>query len=828
MKKSEPKLNGGLNDVLKKQKLAVLIIHILVVASYTIKSLSKALFGFFILHSTPLIIDAVHGSVDILEHIIISIAGHFARKEPDEKYPVGRKTLLDIVGLAIGISVLSLSISCFVNAIRGGQHKYLIQSRENIAYVGIIFLACSCISWITFVFEKRLAVRYSLREYVDDANELGQDAILELAAGLAAVIAWGVSYYWPNTIEIVHSVTYRIMLLGIGAYLLYHGIYSAWENLNNLMNPGLDKTILSELTEHIGLNLPAGCQLIYTEGFPLKTFSRADDLYIFGTLDIEQGLQAESKRIQENAEIITQKYLSYTGKNLIITFYLQTSSENQNRLDEESNILLSKIWGLDSNSTLTESFYLLRKGDIVGSYDAVRMLDLLKFNAKERELYIWICCQKTLYIDGPSHPDAYKVENQLHKEIEYSMTTPSTVMFAVWQLFRIVLSGDLFKGEYFDKIKSLIEKMKRVIQEHKTLELDPIILAECAFVLGIYYERSCQYEIGKSTDYYKTAERFYLESGIVSEADRLYNSWGHQKTLLYELQEAIVLLEKSMEIKKQKGNDAGIVGMSYTLGCLADAYSRSALFDKANGLYLEDLRLIKEAQLPHLEHGVSIKRAESLIRRGVCDGQNEQIAAGVTACRQVFEKNNLPNETSFFAAKALLKGLLWLYESTDNKIQHEKYISESLDLCKKMSSFSEYSKAFLLRLKGRMLGCQGSYNEAYKYFTKSEALFISMSRGLQFRNSAIQSIVCKLESSKYSILENSSQLSQMEIAVEELQRFITPLRGLLGDVQNMLEEELDFLRKSLKALKKKKNTDREYINKNIIKPANKLIALIEG
>jgi hypothetical protein len=449
-------------------------------------------------------------------------------------------------------------------------------------------------------------------------------------------------------------------------------------------------------------------------------------------------------------------------------------------------------------------------------------------DTKEKKLYTWICCQKTLYIDGPSHLDAYKVEDQLHKEIKNDITRPSTVMFTVWRLFRIVLSGDLFKGEYFDKIKSLIEKMERVIQEHKRLGLDPIIPAECAFVLGIYYERSDQYDIDKSTDYYKTAERFYLESGIVSEADRLYNSWGHQKTLLYELQEAIVLLEKSMEIKKQKSNNTEIVGMSYTLGCLADAYSRSALFDKADELYLEDLRLINDAQLQHLESGVSIKRAESLIRSGVCAGQNAQITAGIKVCRQVLNKNNLPNETVFFAVKALLKGLLWLYESTDNKIQREEYISESLDLCKKMNSFSEYSKAFTLRLKGRMLGCQGSYNEAYKYFTKSEALFISMSRGLQFRNSAIQSIVCKLESSKYNIMEDSNQLNQMEIAIEELHRFITPLRGLLGDIQNMLEEELDFLRKSLKALKKKKTTGREYINKNIIKPANKLIALIEG
>lgn len=813
-----------MNDSQKKQKLAALIIHIVVIASYAIKSSIKAVFGVFILDSIPLVIEAIHGIVDIFEHIIISIAGYFARKEPDEKFPIGRKPLLDIIGMVIGISVILLAITCFKNAIFGDSSNSTEYGREGIAKVSLVFIICSVISWIVFFFEKRLAIKNSLREYVEDANELSHDAVLELGAGLVGAIAWSMSFIWPKMIGSIHSWLFRVMLLGIGSYLLYHGIKSFWENKKNLLNPGLDRSALSELTEHINLNLPDGCKINKTQ-LPLTAFSRADQLFVFGTICIQDKLKSESLRILENAENTIQKYLSYTEKDIIVKLGLEISCDDENKLNQETEVLSDQIWGLDNKSVLFEAFYTFRKGDIQGSYNAVKSFDLSQLSDNEKILYDWICCCKSLYIDGSGSLASTEADESLETKYNDEISKPSDVMFLVWRLLRVILSGDLYKSEFTGQIKDITDMLEDIVKEPKDLPV--IIQAECAFVLGIYYERSSQYDIDKSTGYYKKAERRYLESGIISEADRLYNSWGHQRMLLYELEEAIVLLEKSLKIKKEKSEDAGIIGISYTLGSLADVYCRSGLFDKAEEFYAEDIELIKKAQLDHLEPGVCLKRAESLIKKGLWQQDSESIITGVDICRHILAGSQTEKNT-FFAAKAIVKGLLWLYELAGDTAEKSEILSECSELLEKMDPFSDYTKAFKMRFKGRYLGEQGSFSQAYNCFVKSQALFVSMGRGLEFRNTAIQSIVCKLEIGKYKIRENCQQFNQLQIAIDDLRRFISPLQGLLGNVQNTLEEELRSLEKALSFLQKNKKIKPDYISKNIFRPLNRLIALLEG
>ncbi len=812
-----------MSDSRKNQKSAEFIIHIVVIASYAIKSSIKTVFGIFLLGSIPLIIEAVHGLIDIIEHIIISIAGYFARKEPDEKFPIGRKPLLDVIGMVIGISVILLAVTCFKNAMFGNSDNSSY-GREGIAKLSLVFLFCSVISWIVYFFEKRLAIKNSLREYVDDADELSHDAVLELGAGLAGVAAWSMSFIWPEMIGSIHSLLLRVMLFGIGSYLLYHGIKSFWENKKNLLNPGLDRSFLSELREHINLNLPDGCK-IDRKDLPLTTFSRADQLFVFGTICIQDKLKTESQRILENAENTIRKYLSCTGKNIIVKLDLEILSDNENKFGMETEILLDQIWGLNNKSILFEGFHIFRKGDILGSYNAVNSIDLLQLRDEEKPLYKWICCCKILYIDGPNSLASSEADNSLKMEHNVKICNSSEVMFVIWRFLRIILSGDLYKSKYDIEIEDITGIIEDIVKDSK--EFPAIIKAECAFVLGIYYERSNQYDIDKSTSYYKIAERLYFESGIVSEADRLYNSWGHQRMLLYELEEAAVLLEKSLKIKKDKTVDTEIIGISYTLGSLADVYCRSGMFKKADEYYARDLELIRKAQLDHFESGVFVKRAESLIKKGLWERDSESIIFGLDICRRIVQTEQA-EKTNFFAMKAIVKALLWFCELVDDTEKRSDMISECNKLLEKMEPFSNYSKAFKMRLEGRYLGEIGSFRQAYKCFIKSEALFISMSRGLQFRNSAIQSIVCKLEIAKYKIRENCQQLNQLQIAIDDLHYFISPLKGLLGNVQTTLEHELESLEKALKFLHKNKKIKPNFISENIFRPLNRLIVLLEG
>ena len=187
------------------------IIHISVVVSYFAKAVTKGVAG-VMLGSPPLINDALHGALDIGEHGLIAWVGKHARREKESLYPLGRKPLLDIVGLVIGLGIAGLALKCLQDAVAAlwaimnslfGLAAQLpsfilaiLPSQEldanegTIWLVGLIFVACATVSLVIYRIETSLARKHRLKEYLDDAMELRQDAILELATGGCFLLAW--------------------------------------------------------------------------------------------------------------------------------------------------------------------------------------------------------------------------------------------------------------------------------------------------------------------------------------------------------------------------------------------------------------------------------------------------------------------------------------------------------------------------------------------------------------------------------------------------------------------------------------------------------------
>ena len=196
-----------------------------------------------------------------------------------------------------------------------------------------------------------------------------------------------------------------------------------------------------------------------------------------------------------------------------------------------------------------------------------------------RHLAMWIRAESILRIKGAGSEEAQHILESVGTLPPDESSLPSAGILGSWAL---ICATDATQGH--PQKKPQLDRFRKCVEEALAAhtEWPPLVRAECAFAVGHSWQNGPDFNVNTTKQWFRRAEELYIQSGIRSESDRLKTSWGHLLTLLYELGDAVVLLEESRAVREQK-ND--VTGQSFVFGCLGDAYSRLGQFDRAYQCY---------------------------------------------------------------------------------------------------------------------------------------------------------------------------------------------------------------------------------------------------
>jgi divalent metal cation (Fe/Co/Zn/Cd) transporter len=813
---------------------AMLVIHCSVVCSYFGKAVTKAIAG-VLLGSPPLINDAIHGFLDIGEHVLIAVVGRTARKAEEARFPLGRKPLLDVVGFVIGLSVAGLGLKCLRDGLVASLRAleltvgifqyfpsawirhlpdppdYSIASKAWVA--GSIFTACAIVSFVVYWLEYRLAERHRLKEYKDDAVELRQDAVLELATGSCLLMAWVVAFSlerWsgiPDSFPKVNAYASGLVLLGLSAYLLFHAYHAIKENVCNLLHPGLDMDAVERLKSHLAAALPDGCALISRDETDLIAYTTGEVLHVTGLIGMPRAQMAAADLILDRASYVTATFLADRAEEIKVRFFPLPGAWSFADVEAEWRRLLVDIWQIDPRGVSWPCFVALKKGDLSEALQlATRTLQ--GATPKEAIALVWMRAAAALYAGEDKNQPANNFSATLDA---LAQDDPRRLAFLTQEVLSSVVTGVIHdpvatRSGIDDRVEQL-----RSILDGSTTGYPPVLLAETAFVLGLLAERQDRFDLQLSERRYRQALGLYLGSGFPLESDRLLNTWGHQKSLLYEIEEATHLLERSRSIKEIKGDE---LGLSFTLGCLGDNLRRAGDFAAAVSYYKRDLGILDSLGVDHARDSVICKLGESEVACGFVEGNAILLDCGIARMESVLYNAASASSLGFFARKGLAKGIIWKALMPNNQ-DSTSLFARAEQVLAETESFSPYANAHANRLRGRLARVTRNYNTATQLLTDARDGFASMCSGTEFRTASMQSLCCGVEIALSQADMRKAQTA-LHRACAQLQLYLQGMGGLLGATRYRMDAHIDAI------------LDRRTHVSDANAHANHLIALIEG
>lgn len=787
------------------------IIHVAVVLSYFGKATVKAVCGFYF--GSPLLInDSIHSIIDIWEHALVAVVGKQARKEAEARFPLGRKPLLDVVGFVIGLSMAGLALKCLKDGFSAALHamdlmfgiKGLLPSwltrllpeltrygtPSQLWIIGAIFIACALLSFLVYPIEYGLARKHRLKEYQDDATGLWQDAVLELATGLCVLGAWllvivvraSAGKAW--SFETVTTVTTAVVLLGLCAYLFTHAVHSIAENTRNLLHPGLDDESVDLLRAHLARAIPCGCELVKEKVSDITCYTSGDVLYVTGVIRIPRSRLYASDLVMDHAQHVAASFLKGKAGDVNVRFFPAPEEWSTNDAHAQWGRLLTEIWLVKPEGVVWEYFSSLKRGEL-SKAAALAESGLESVGLNERMLRLWVLAMATLYGDGGLSPSAEVVAGRVGAALdEMPEQDARRVAFHCWDLVRAITSGRIH-GQSEDGREAAALRAIEAAAESRA-GVPEILRAEAEFVLGMLAERQGGYDLQLSEHRYRQALALYLSSGFPLEADRLLNTWGHQKSLLFEIEEAAYLLNLSRTMKELKGDK---LGLAFTLGCLGDNHRRAGEFENAIACYLEDLRISEAFSIDHSAASVTCKLGETEVCAGFLGQDASLLNRGVERLRNLYSQNGLSDQARFFAGKGLAKGLLWKAAASGREYI-ARLLSDAEGVLVCLRPFSPYSAAHLDRLNGRLARLRGDYGNAVRLLMQAQDSFVAMTGNVKTKVSSLQAICCGIEAAMARGPQDG-RAEELRVACEDLRRLVNSLQGLLGAARERMESLLE-------------------------------------
>ena len=792
----------------KDANVAQLKISIAVIGSYFFKSIVK-LVGGSTLSIPPLVADGIHGLVDILEHGLLVLAGRHARKPDREKYPLDREPLIELTGVAIFTGLFFVGLTFFREAVKTiaavvvNAHwislelpAWVIESLPELSVpdVNVLWIAalilflCFTVTEFVYRFQSRLAIQNKLREMEDDAKELRSDGWLELAmfagfaSGWIAIMIVGRSASSEALLNTCSLVT-GIVLLGLSIYLMILSVSEIYPKYQNLMNVAINRKERTQLEKIINERLPERCR-VYKH---LIAYYRGQQLFVTGHIYIDRSLMISADSILRRAEFSAEGFLSNLSDDIHVQFS-PLFFYNEESIVSDLNSVLDTIWSVSPYRAVAEAFRMLRKGQIDKAKEVI--LEDPPKDANERSLAAYINAEISLRNQGTDHPETKHASENVLKLLDEDLPLPVTMMLASWFLIYIVQSTkNSFEGQ-----ADIVAARDRLVKlMNSTNHIPDIARAEASFALGYSWERCHAYDLRKSIDFYRSAELHYAKSGIRSESDRLMNTWGHLETLMYFLGDAQVHLELSLEIRKLKRDP---IGLSFNYGCLGDLYSRLGDFSKANTFYNQDIDLLSDLEIRHQIPLVMCKQGEAQIRGGLAEKDSRAVLKGISLCREsgILDKSQ-NHHAQFFAKKGQIKGWLGLVAISTESSQITHYQQQCSELICDFRGGNDYENAFASRLNGRYEGLNGDLEKAVSDLDEAANYFDKMIESRFEIALRLQSIACRIEMMRHKIA-NDAVTGDDLAPVEELEDFLEPLGGMLGDAAERIKEIIDRIRTS--------------------------------
>ena len=797
---------------------ALWVIHITVCGGYLLKAIAK-LAGGIVLSSPVLINDGLHGIIDIVEHGIITVVSKIARDGNLSKYPLGKMPLLDIIGLVIGLSVICLGFKCLAEAL--GLTALALNHLWNISNIipvwlwdvlvndksyrqlsplpiALIMLGCWTVSIVTHRIEISLAVLHDWKEYKVDANELFQNSLLELITGLGMLIVAGVLYISPPkpstfsiSMLISESVT-PVMLVFLGFYFIRNGMVMIYEECHELLNPPLDRKHVLNLITTVNENLPDGCSVI-EEDRVVKIWRRSSKVYVIGTIEIANNCWEMASNIIEDCKHTISNFISGIDGGYETIVHLQPHKlVCEVNIETEWKAWIKKIAGDKAHQDILLCFTLLRKSNFCSLENCIRKLEQANLSSIERGLLLWFKGQVDLEVHGAMSEEVSKVSRQVRKYCEQERN-PVAMLLMAWDVLRCIL---LPSEQRVNSEISFLEDINSVIEDNNF----PVeIRAECSFIMGMYWERAANYDLARSVQFYRRALSLYFSGVAPSEADRLLNTWGHQKTLMLELSEAKRLIKRSLQIKRRK---ADVIGLAYSIGCLADNYTREGLYQEALLNYDYNLKYLKEAETFYLPF-VQIKRTECLFRIGILSSNIALIEETEKAAAELQKQLPFESDEYFFASKCLSKcifvGSLLKYSHLNSSRFESQRFGDVLPV---IDSKSKYIQALLKRMEGRYQLLLNNINSAIANFEEAAKLFESMARGTSHRTTSLESLLCKFEIGIIKVIYKNGDKQIISDNIALIRDLFSSLGGLTGNAGILISKYMDEIELYIKKYNK--------------------------
>ena len=807
-------------------------ISVAVISSYAFKACIK-LTGGVMFSMPPLVADGIHSCIDILEHGAIVLAGRHARKPDRDRYPLDREPLIELIGLFIflglffvGLNFLSESIKAITAVmVEAGWiwielplwiTKLLPQiTLPNVSILWIVALLlflCYFVTEVVYRFQIRLAKEYKLREMEDDAKELRSDGWLELSMGLGFAAGWIVIHIIKTTSSSelaihISALLTSIILFSVSIYLVTIAIPEIYKKYQNIMNVALNRKKRNELEKNINARLPKRCAILN----PITAFYRGEQLYISGRIRIDRSLMVSADIVLAKAERTAQQFLSNLSDDIRVQFspiFLWDSES----IELDFNNTLRLTWSVPPFSQAAQAFRFLRKGRINKAQKIIS--DDTTTDKNEIALASYVNGECSLRINGPYHQKTQHYAEIIENLLSQDLPLPIKTMFASWIL---IYTTDRSKNSESEQ-PTILEARERLENLSKPgVYIPDIVRAEAEFALGFSWERCHQYDLRKCTDHYKQSEAYYIQSGIRSESDRLMNTWGHLETLIYALGDAQDHLGEAHKIKKIR-NDS--LGLSFTYGCLGDLYSRLGKFDEAENWYSLDIDLLTTLGDQHHIPLVTCKQGESRIRGGLTLNNSKMVLSGIQLCEDSSILAGGENrQGQFFAKKGQLKGWLGLSSNLFGNKDLSSYRQKSAKLLEVLDAKNNYETAYTLRLNGRFHGLFGDIEESRKCLNESAFCFDRLKESRYEIALRLQSIACRLEILRHEIANDVSPVCEIS-PVDELENFLKPYGGMLGNAAEIINKQIEIIRK---------NSDRKTMKKEeTVINIDRLVWFVEG
>ncbi len=221
----------------KQRYLATRKVTLIGGAANAVLAITKVLFG-WLGHSSALFADGIHSFSDLLSDLLVILAAKFAQHEADTEHPYGHERVETAATVALSVLLIVVGMLLIADAIRG----IWLKETHHIPHVYVLWVAVFSVivNEVVYRYTKRVAVRVKSDMLYANALHSRSDAASSLIV-LIGVAGSLLGVVWLD----------KVAAMLIGAMIIKMGIIIGWQNINELIDAGVDVPTLEKIRQRV-------------------------------------------------------------------------------------------------------------------------------------------------------------------------------------------------------------------------------------------------------------------------------------------------------------------------------------------------------------------------------------------------------------------------------------------------------------------------------------------------------------------------------------------------------------------------------------------------